>query len=185
MQLCGKCVIQEQATLIEKPTEEQIRNADNAYSLYQRLAKEGSYSIQTPAKKENPVYYNLRKELECETPDSRQLKLIKNFSEVLKQKMSERQITSEELALQIGTHLDIIKESEKGFLKDMATAKKLEQFFGISFLEEIKIPLFLKKRPEKGNLNLGNGVEIDFKSKDLTVAELKAKTDEVIEREHN
>jgi ribosome-binding protein aMBF1 (putative translation factor) len=185
MQLCGKCVMQEHATLIEKPTEEQIRNADNTYSVYQRLAKEGSYNVQAPAKKENPVYYGLRKELESETPASKQLKLVKNFPEVLKQKMSERQITSEYLAMQIGIHLDIIKAAEKGFLKDMATARKLEQFFGISFLEERKIPLFLKNRPEKTDLNLGSGVEIDFKSKDLTVAELKAKTDEVIEGGHN
>ena len=185
MQLCGKCIMQENATLIEKPTEEQIRNADNAYSVYQRLAKEGGYNVQMSARKENPVYYSLRKELECETPASKQLKLVKNFSEVLKQKMSERQITSEYLAMQIGIHLDIVKEAEKGFLKDMATARKLEQFFGISFLEERKIPFFLKNRPEKANLNFGSGVEIDFKSKDLTVAELKAKTEEVIEGGHN
>ena len=185
MQLCGKCVTQEHATLIEKPTEWQIRKADEAHSVYRRLAREGNYRLQAPERKENPVYYTLRKELEYETPASRQLSLINNFSEVLKQEMSERQIDSEQLAVQIGTHLDIIKEAEKGFLKDADTAKKLEKFFGISFLEERKIPLFLKRNPEKRNINLGDGVEIDFKSKDVTISELKAKTDKIIEEGHN
>jgi len=45
LRLCSRCAFQEHATLIEKPTEEQIRKANTAYSVYERLAKAAGFEI--------------------------------------------------------------------------------------------------------------------------------------------
>jgi len=185
LRLCSRCAFQEHATLIEKPTEEQIRKANTAYSVYERLAKAAGFEIkhnQLRKKKteEVEISADFKKALDEEEPNSRNLKLIPNFAELLRQKMAERQITSEALAQQIGTHPDIISEAEKGFLKDSDTAKKIEQFFGITLFEEKKVPDYLKRLEEiqknkkaAALANLGEGIAIDFKSTELKIGDLK------------
>lgn len=176
VKLCGKCIFQENPVLLNKPSEEQIRKVDESIEVYKRLAREGGYKIELP-KSAKRMPEELRKAIDEETPKSNQLNVVDKFEEILNQKMSEKQISAEELAKQINTHPDIIKEAKKGFLKDEDTARKLETFFEIQLFEEKKISAYLKKRLEESpKLEKGDG--IDFNSKNLTILDLKRMHDE-------
>ena len=86
-------------------------------------------------------------------------RLIQKFNLILKQARERRNLTQEELAGKLSEKVSVIKRIEEGWEPPSGIIKKLERFFSIKLIEEVKEE-GIKSKGEEKKLTIGDVVEI-------------------------
>jgi len=100
-----------------------------------------------PTKKKLPKLEELEKTVK---PD---------FHKIVKRERNKKKLTQEELAKKLNEKPSVIKRIENGWEPSMKIIKKLEKFFGVNLIEELKEEI-VEKKSKGTNLTIGDIVEV-------------------------
>lgn len=83
------------------------------------------------------------------------------YSELVKLKREKMGLTQKQLAEKVSEKESVITNIERGKLEpSIATAKKLEKFFGISLIEEVQMSSSVKEKKDSEVLTIGDLINL-------------------------
>ena len=181
IKLCKRCISEENAPVIHKPTEKEIQGVAKSDALYRRLS--GVAGIDPEEHKKNVQEFQIKDLLKKEEVTLRDLvdkkfdrfvkktlqkrdDLIDNFHWIIMRARRAKKKSVPQLAKEIGESERVIKMAEQGILPEgYAIVRKLEDSLGIRILKpEIAAELERQKK------QLGFD---DYSAKNLTISDLQ------------
>ena len=135
--MCERCSIIENVTIIKKPSSSQLQEAEKGEGVYKRMKRLAGITEPKP----NRTFFvqDRLKELdsrpELEIPEKNRLNLIEHFHWEIMRNRRKKGFTQEKLSEAIAEPLVLIQMLERGKLPENAdrVLKKMEQIFQVSF----------------------------------------------------
>ncbi len=126
--ICEECAARESLPLIKKPTLDQLREAEQPYTVRERLMRISGMLEKDTGKKE---------EVSEQKMQDKRTKLVPNFHEIIAKAREKRGLSHAEVASMLGESEAAVKMVEQGQLPEgyERLIKKLEQFFMIRLTE--------------------------------------------------
>ena len=182
IKLCKRCIADEHATVIKKPTEAEVQGVGKNESVYKRLSL--SAGLNPSEHRRNIQEFHLQNKLKKDDVSLRDLidkkfdrfvkntlkkreDLVDNFNWVIMRARRFKKITTNQLAQEINEPERVIKMAEQGVLPegDYVLVQKLEKTLGIRILKpEVAIELDRQRK----QLGFDN-----YSSKNLTLSDLQ------------
>lgn len=137
--LCERCAIIENISIIKRPGEEQIRQADMPPSVYDRMKKLSG--IPEEIKQSTDSRANRLKELEenpgLMEPVKEKPDMLEHFNWTILRERRRRGLTQEKLAEAVNIPVEYIELLEKGNIpNNVRIIQKLENFFQIALMKK-------------------------------------------------
>jgi ribosome-binding protein aMBF1 (putative translation factor) len=133
LRVCEDCAKFEGIPIIKKPSAQQLKQAEEPYSVYERLSRFSGLPSKTAFRKDaNVESLRYRKEKED------RLELFENFNWRVQRARRIKKISPQKLAELLSESEEAIKMIEKGELPENSEKllKKLEQYFQISLIKQ-------------------------------------------------
>ncbi len=181
VKLCKRCIFEENAPVIHRPTEKEIQRASKSTSLYKRLSSAAGLNPQQHRKNVKDSFaFSNKNNQEITLRDlvdkkfdrfiKKKLKkrddLIDNFHWIIMRARRARKKSITQLAKEIGEPERAIKMAEQGVLPEgYVIVEKLETALGIRILKPE-----IAKELERQRKQLGFD---DYSSKNLTISDLQ------------
>ena len=164
--LCERCSIIENIPILNKPTEERVRESEKLSGVYERMKKIAG--IPEPKKQDDLLNKNRLIEIEnnpsLESPKEQSINLIEHFHWEIMKNRRRKGLSQKQLGEQIGEPEFSIEMLEKAMIPKNPEniIIKLERFFHIKLKKIDEIDLILKKPEEKPILldEFGNSLEL-------------------------
>ena len=164
--LCERCSIIENIPILNKPTEERVRESEKLSGVYERMKKIAG--IPEPKKQDDLLNKNRLIEIEnnpsLESPKEQSINLIEHFHWEIMKNRRRKGLSQKQLGEQIGEPEFSIEMLEKAMIPKNPEniIIKLERFFNIKLKKIDEIDLILKKPEEKPILldEFGNSLEL-------------------------
>ncbi len=157
VKVCRNCMRINDVVLISKPTAAQLSGVKE-YKVKDRLMQLAN--LYDRRKEKHAIEAKIKRKTEGSYPNA----------EVVKRAREGKGLTQEKLAEEIGESAGIIEDIEKGIKADEKVIKKLEQYLRIKLAKEEERE---EEEPDSEKRVFKNDGSIDFRSRNVTIGDLK------------
>lgn len=164
VKICERCSIISNIPIIKRPSADQLKESEKAYSVRQRL---NFMKGVKPEEKKNITLgeelKNIEKMPERERPEDLVFKLVDNFHWIIQTQRRRKGFTTKQMADIIGESESALKMLEKGLIptKSLGLIEKIEQFLSIRIIKKDAF----EKMKEEANMLKNKPQVIEYRTK--------------------